>query len=518
MRCDPEKSKGVVSSATPEASEAGVQVLREGGNAVDAAVAVSFVLGVTEPAGSGIGGQSTLIMQVPYHMPAVINGTSHSPKATQTDFPISEIARHKASTVPTTIRTMEFAWERYGSGKISWERLVAPAVEYARNGYPLGEFRHKALMRYHNFLKKEATVKPLLLNPDGSVPTVGTVVKNEFLADTLERIGKKGAIDFYSGEIANLIARDMEANNGWISIDDLKEVRQPSIMPALNGSYRSWHVASLPPPASGWAVIMALNFLETADKRILETNPVSRTLWMVKALRTVHRHRLYSPIQNLVHFEDSVHKKISKERAERLAASFRKLEHGETTHFSIVDRDHMAVGVTQSLNAYYGARVASPELGFLYNSYMQEFVSGHRNNPFALNPNAMPYSSMSASILSKDFVPKLVLGSPANERIISAVIQVISHWVDVEQGIEAAVNAPRIHTGSDEEIMIETLPDDTRILLALEKRGYTLYQPLSSLFTKVLNPYFGGVHAIAYENSIWKGAADARRDGCVAYE
>jgi gamma-glutamyltranspeptidase/glutathione hydrolase len=512
-----EEFLGVVSAATPEASESGAEILKEGGNAIDAALAVAFVLGVTEPAGSGIGGQSTFIIQEPQHVPFVINGTSFSPAAVPSDMHISELVKHKASTVPSIVKVLDFAWKNYGSGKIPWKRLLEPSIHFAKQGYALGPFRHKALLRHENRIKRNSIAKDLLLNPDGSIPAIGSTILSPILGETLQRLSEEGADDFYSGEIAREIDRDMKDNEGFITLQDLNEIKPPRVLPAVSAKYRSWDVASLPPPASGWAVLMALNILENIPEDIIRTESSKRLFWTVQALKLIHRHRLLSPISDLLNYEDMVYKKISKEKAHRIVHSLLKTGIGETTHFSVVDSIGRAVGVTQSLNSYYGAMVASPKLGFMYNDYMREFVPGSRQNPFALRPSAMPYSSMSASILSKNSIPELVLGSPGNERIISAVVQVISNWVDLGQGIEGAVQASRLHTGGDEEIMIETRPDNVEALLFLEKKGFTLYTPLSSLFSGDLNPYFGGVHAIAKEDGAWIGAADPRRDGKVVY-
>jgi gamma-glutamyltranspeptidase/glutathione hydrolase len=194
-----------------------------------------------------------------------------------------------------------------------------------------------------------------------------------------------------------------------------------------------------------------------------------------------------------------------------------RFDGGETTHFSILDREGTALGMTQSLNSYFGAKAASPKLGFLYNDYMREFVIGVESHPFALRPKAPPYSSMAATVFARGGRPELVLGSPGDDRIISAVVQVASHWADVGAGVESAVAAPRVHVLRDVEVMLEQKPPTAASLLALERRGYVLYQPLSSLYAGDLNPYFGGVHAAAWEEGELRGAADPRRDGAVAH-
>ena len=192
-------------------------------------------------------------------------------------------------------------------------------------------------------------------------------------------------------------------------------------------------------------------------------------------------------------------------------------DHGETTHFSVVDKDGMAVSVTSSIDSYFGSRAASPELGFLYNNYMQTFELAP-GETFSLAPHAMPYSSMSTSIVSKDGQPVLVLGSPGSARIISAVTQVISHWVDVDEGIETAVAAPRVHVVIDrkdgrDNAYVEEMVEG----LDVDALGFDLANPQTDLIQNGLNAYFGGVHAIALEEGGWRGAADPRRDGTVGY-
>lgn len=510
---------GCVAAGTPEAAKTGVDILQEGGNAIDAAVAISLVLGVTEPSGSGIGGQGTFIVYKPGDDPFVINGTSYSPTHTPKDATLADLVGHRASTVPSLLKVLEFAWQKYGSGRIGWQRLVEPSIRYATEGFQLGAFRHKALMRYAGAIRlRSGTVTKTLLTPKGEVPKEGAIVKYPILGKTLEQIAKRGANEFYSGEIAREMVSDMAAHDGWITFDDLKKVKEPPVLKALKGTYRGFDVYTLPPPASGWVVLLALNILEQAPEGMLATEGVDRLVRMAEALTAAHRHRVSRPVADLREYEDSVNVKINKEMARRIVRNSIKHGSGETTHFSVVDKSGTMVGVTQSLNSYYGAKVASAKLGFLYNDYMREFIVGATVNPYALRADAMPYSSMSASILAQNGMPCLVLGSPGDERIISAVVQVISHWVDVGKGIKAAVAAPRMHTLRGEEVLLEICPQSKRSLLKLERKGFTVHQPLTSLFANGnLNPYFGGVHAVAVEEGKQCGTADPRRDGVVLF-
>ena len=186
---------------------------------------------------------------------------------------------------------------------------------------------------------------------------------------------------------------------------------------------------------------------------------------------------------------------------------------GETTHFSVVDGDGMAVAATASINAFFGARAASPELGFLYNDYMREFVLSDPSHPFALRGGAMPYSSMSPTIVGEGGVPALVAGSPGSARIPSAVAQVIQLWIDEGLPVDEAVAAPRLHVVPDDEAYVERTA--VEVADALARAGYRVVAPEADLALGGLNAYFGGVHALARGPAGWNGAADPRRDGAV---
>jgi gamma-glutamyltranspeptidase/glutathione hydrolase len=188
---------------------------------------------------------------------------------------------------------------------------------------------------------------------------------------------------------------------------------------------------------------------------------------------------------------------------------------GETTHFSVVDGDGMAVAVTQSIDSYFGARVVHPTLGFLYNNYMQGFQVDDPAAPYYLEEHKMPLSSMSATIVSKGGDTQIALGSPGSARIISAVAQVTSHWIDIDVGIEAAVAAYRVHVVPGDKAYVEGPELGSELLGGMADRGLRLMRPTYGVSDSQLDAYFGGVHAIALENGRWTGAADPRRDGTV---
>ncbi|MFQ5629713.1 MAG: gamma-glutamyltransferase [bacterium] len=352
------------------------------------------------------------------------------------------------------------------------------------------------------------------------MPAEGAIWKQPVLAGTLRRLAEHGADDFYRGEIAREIANDMAANGGWITLDDLRNFPEPTVLQPLTSTYRDWIVYSLPPPGGGWVVLQILNLLEQTSAQELRPGTATCALKLIDALRIAHTSRRTKPVEDLVHFDDAVSDRISKETARRLLQKTGRESSGETTHFSVVDAEGMVVGVTASINAYYGAKVASPSLGFLYNDYMNEFEIDSPGHPFAIRPNAMPYSSMSPTILAKDGIPHLVIGSPGSSRIISSVAQVIQLWVDSGFGIADAVSAFRLHvhpTTEEIRLYVEDPEMAKKMHLKYEQRDYVLMQPGNDLANGNWNPYFGGIHAIAKKHGQWHGAADPRRDGKVMY-
>jgi gamma-glutamyltranspeptidase/glutathione hydrolase len=510
-------STGVVSAATPEAAEAGAEILKADGNAIDAAVAISFALTVSEPALSGLGGQTQILLYAPGKEPVVINGTSFSPKDTPDNVSRSDLSGHRATTIPATVRTLEYAWKKYGSGNISWPELLAPAIRYAEEGFVIGPFRHQVLSYQAEELRKNPVTQNLFLNRDGTIPPEGSVRKQPVLAKTLRRLAEYGADDFYSGSIAREIASDMKANGGWITLTDLQNVTRPVELKPLRGTYRGWDVFTLPPPGGGWVVLQVLNLLEQFPPGELTRESPDRLFHLAEALQIGHQNRRDFPVGDLVEYKDEVAEKISKETAEKLLKPRERSGSGETTHFSVADADGMVVSVSASINNYFGAEAAHPTLGFLYNDYMHEFEIGNPGHPYAMHPGAMPYSSMSPTILAKKGQPLMGLGSPGSARIISAIVQVVHLWVDAGFDIEEAVAAGRIHVIPDKKLYFESNQISDSVYTAFKQRGYTIKKARSTVSVNHLNPYFGGVHAVARENGRWRGAADPRRDGAVTF-
>lgn len=513
---------GVVVTGSPEATKAGVEVLKQGGNAVDAAVAVAFALGVTEPAMSGLGGGMQVLLAVSGQEPVAINGTTYSPAATPVNATADDLRYHRRATIPSTVRTLEYLWRRYGSGNLEWAALLTPAIRYAEQGFVMGPFRHKVYRRYGKALMESPYNSHLFLLPGGHIPAVGDTLRQPVLAQTLRRLAEAGADDFYRGDIARSIAADMEKNEGWITLEDLSNFPEPVEHPPLHTTHHGFEVYSQPPPSGGWNTLLILNLLELIPNGELVFPSRVRLRNLIKTLDLGHQDRILDPLPDLKDYQEAVARKIDKEYARQLLESYKEpalipteiTDEGETTHFSIVDANGTAIAVTASINAYFGALAAAPDLGFLYNTYMDDFELGQPNHPYAIRPGAMAYSSMSPTIVRRDGQTVLVIGSPGSKRIISTVAQLTQMWIQDGGGLKGILNAPRIHVDGN-NVFLEDQKIPNEWIQELRQKGYILTFPSYDLVQDGLNAYFGGVHAIAREKDQWVGAADPRRDGKV---
>ena len=517
---------GAVASASPEATAAGVEILERGGNAIDAAVAVSLALGVSEPAGSGLAGQTVMLVRPPGGEAFVINGTTWSPRSIPGKVSPDQLKYgHTAASVPSTLRVLDLAWRRYGSGSQSWQSLLQPAIRIADEGWVIGPFRQRAFRFYHEKLTRQPAAAAIFTRADGTPCQVGELFRQPLLAATLRRLAEAGADDFYRGAVAGEIVADMEANGGWITGQDLAEFPDPAILPALAGTYRGYEVHTLPPPFGGWVVLQILNVLEQFPAEQLASDDDTRRLRLLEAMRIGHVNRRAQPVSDYVDYAEEVAERISKAEAARLLQDYRAgLEAysgdtggGETTHFSVLDGDGLAVAVTQSIDSYFGAGVVHPRLGFLYNNYMQGFQVDDAAAPYALESMQMPKSSMSATIVSRQGQTQLVLGSPGSARIISAVAQAVSYWVDVDQDVVSSVAAFRVHVVPPDQAYVEGPELAPGLLGGLAERGFRLLRPTYGVSDSQFDPYFGGVHALAFEQGNWTGAPDPRRDGRVGF-
>ena len=277
------ETSGLVSSATPEATESGALILKKGGNAIDAAIAVAFTLGVTEPAMSGIGGRTMLILSFPNQEPIAIGGISLTPSILDSDIEKKDLTFYKQVSIPSHVKILNYIWKKYGSGHLKWEELLQSAIHYAEHGFVNGVHRHHVFKRVQQkFTNSPYHNRELLI--DNGIPAIGDLIKQPTLAKTLKKIAVNGAEDFYKGDIAKEIAEDFKKNGGWITYSDLLNFPEPKEHKPLHVNYRGYDIYSFVPPGGGWQVLQVLNLLEQYNVNDLKVNTNERTLAMLNVL------------------------------------------------------------------------------------------------------------------------------------------------------------------------------------------------------------------------------------------
>ncbi|NJD18701.1 MAG: gamma-glutamyltransferase [Gemmatimonadetes bacterium] len=464
---------GMVVSEHWLASEVGRDVLAAGGNAVDAAIATGFALAVTHPSAGNIGGGGFMVIRLP-------NGTVTSldfrEKAPLRAFPtmwLDESGKYSSRIhhnsllsvgVPGSVAGFDKAHHLYGS--LPWERLVYPAVAIAQDGFPV----HEGLARGLQRLTTREGAHPATVaafSKNGTPYAVGDTLRQPDLAKTLTRIMLQRRDGFYRGETAKLLADEMRKDGGFITETDL-ELYQARERAPLRGTYRGYEIVTMPPPSSGGvAMLTMLNILEGYDVAAMGHNTTPYLHHVAEAMRRAFRDRaeyvadpdfVDVPVQRLIGKEHAAdlrrtiddHKATASAPADVVQGS----ESLETTHFSVVDADGMAVSVTYTLEGGYGVGVVVPGAGFLLNNEMGDFNAGPGltddtgligTTPNLARPEQRMLSSMTPSILAKDGKLVAVVGRPGGRTIINTVLQVVLNVVDFGMNIQEAVNAPRIH-------------------------------------------------------------------------
>ena len=527
---------GMVSSGSVEATRAGVQILEQGGNAVDAAVAAAFALGVADPGGSGLGGMTYILISLPDGHAIAIDGSATVPlaadAATLLRLRISgEHIRAKAVAVPATLAALNHALERYGTMRLG--EVLRPAIEIADQGYrrspntvawTTGYFDEILASRYFRFI---------VLEGGDRAGSVGDVVCRPELAATLRRLAEEGPGPFYRGDIAHAMVKDLRNLGGYIQAVDLAHVRAKEIQP-LRSNYREAEVISYPWPGGGGEVAETLNILQTFSQEFLGEDSVSRLHVMIEAFRIAHTdHLLYGhnatgPTGGAVDYLSEEHAReraslITPGRAipeETLGIAGPGSRMGEhTTHLSVIDRNGTAVALSQTLCRQYGAKVATPGLGFPYNSCLEFFDFENPGSHFYLSPRARYATTMAPTVIRRDG-QVMILGSAGSDRIPPSVVEVISKVIDRGMGLRDAVVAPRVLWNSahdPERICIEiTDPITKKDADRLQAYGF------DHMFRLDFPPvprgdlaFFGGVNAVSYDptTGIFSGVGDPRRSG-----
>ncbi|HSJ07601.1 MAG TPA: gamma-glutamyltransferase [Longimicrobiales bacterium] len=475
---------GMVVSANVIASRIGMDVLRSGGNAVDAAIATGFALAVVHPTAGNIGGGGFMVIRFPDGRATAIDFREKAPLRAHPEMFVDPATGEYSSTlhhnshlavgVPGTVAGFDYAHHQYGSGE--WSRLVAPAVALARDGIVMTPTLARSL---GNVLPAMAQypASTAAFSRDGEPYQAGEEWRQPELAAALERIRTGRRDGFYTGETAELLVAEMQRGGGIIALEDLA-LYQPRERTPVRGTYRGYDVISMPPPSSGGvALIQMLNILEGFDLRAMEHNTAPYIHHLAEAMRVAFRDRarfladpdfVEVPVDRLTgkDYATALRRGIDPARATASAPADVQLpaESEETTHYSVVDGDGMAVSVTYTLEAGYGSKIVVPGAGFLLNNEMGDFNARPGlttemgligTEPNLARPEQRMLSSMTPTILARDGELVAVFGSPGGRTIINTVLQMVLNIVDHGMGIQEAVDARRIHH--------QWLPDRLRV-------------------------------------------------------
>jgi gamma-glutamyltranspeptidase/glutathione hydrolase len=536
--------RAMVASQHELASQIGADVMKRGGNAIDAAIAVALALAVVYPEAGNIGGGGFMLIRFKDGRTTAIDYREMAPGAANRNIFINEKGEiikgegsstigYRAAGVPGTPAGLEMAFNKYGSKKISWAELVEPSRKIAQDGYILSYRLANLFKSYKDSLEKYEDSKKIFLN-NGKLYEEGDLFKQPELAKTLERMKKSGAREFYTGETARLIAEDMKANNGLITLEDLKNYQAKERTP-LRGTYRGHEIISMPPPSSGGIVLLqALNVLESYDLRSMQHNSSKKYHVLAETLRRAFADRAEYmadpdfadvPAAGLITKDYAAKRratidltkasKSSDIRAGEVVAN----ESMDTTHFTVVDQEGTVVSNTYTINDLYGSRVTAKGTGVLLNDEMDDFaarpgkpnmfglIQGERN---AVQPRKRPLSSMTPTIvLRKDGSVWFAVGARGGPRIITAVLQTVINMIDHDMNLQQAINAPRIHhQWFPDEILAEPfgMSPDTRI--ALESLGHSFTDRPGFIASAT------GIE-IEAKSGVRLGAIDARSDGAA---
>ncbi len=519
---------GVVSAGRAEASEIGRAILEQGGNAIDAAVAVAFAMGVCEPNANGIGGGGFMLIRdgktgksvfldFREYAPAAATPAMYAPMepGSNKDKDLANVYGGKAVAVPGDVAGLLYALEHYGT--MTPQQVISPAVELAREGFVVTPLLHGDMKDHHQQLKQYGDGWKIYLK-DGEPYPVGSILRNPDLADTLEKIARGGKDAFYKGEIANKMVAQVQKDGGILTHADLEGFTVRVLEP-VRATYRGYELISSPPPSSGGThVAQILNVLENFDVASMEVNSAEYLHLFSEVFKICYADRskymgdpnfVKVPLEGLLSkdYARELAARVNLEKAEKPQAGDPwKHESMSTTHFSIADKDGNLVAVTRTINHFFGSCVVPEGTGFLLNDEMEDF-SIDPNSTNAVCGGKIPLSCMSPTFLLKDGKPFAVLGSPGGIRIISSVVQVISKMIDHGMSLEEAIASPRIGDNDKDLIIYESrIPAQT--IETLKQMGH----PVKAYDD--WNRIMGSVNGCAVlEDGTLVGAADPRRDG-----
>ncbi|WP_090366867.1 gamma-glutamyltransferase [Ferrimonas sediminum] len=530
-------ANGMVASQEALASAVGVEILRQGGNAVDAAVAVGFALAVTLPRAGNLGGGGFMLLHLAEgNRDVAIDYREMAPAKAHRDMFLNEQGEAEAKLsrehglavgVPGTVKGMELALKNYGT--LSLKQVIAPAIELAEKGITVTPDLSSSLQGLKRRLWQWPSTRPVFYHPDGSDYQAGERLVQADLARSLKRIAEHGSDGFYKGETARQIARSVRQAGGVMTEADLAAYTAVERQP-VRGQYRGYEVISMPPPSSGGVhIIQMLNMLEGQPISSMGANSAQTLHWMAESMR-----RAYADRSEYLGDPDFTQVPVtgltSRSYAKALAAAINPnkatpssdikpgnpipYESDQTTHYSVVDKWGNAVSNTYTLNFSYGSGLVAEGTGILLNNEMDDFsakpgtpngfglIGGEANE---VQPGKRPLSSMSPTIVMKQQQPFLVTGSPGGSRIITTTLQVIMNVIDHGMNVAEATAASRIHH--------QWWPDEIRAEKSLNPDTKRLLEAMGHKVT--VKPSMGSTQSIMVTEQGLLGASDPRRRGAA---
>jgi gamma-glutamyltranspeptidase/glutathione hydrolase len=528
---------GAVVSIDQYASQIGVGILKQGGNAIDAAVATAFALAVTHPFAGNIGGGGFMLVRMANGETVGIDYREMAPALSRPGMflkPDGTVDTDKSNFgylvagVPGTVKGMETAWKKYGT--LPWNKLLEPAIALAEKGCYLNKFDAASLARTKKDLARYPETARVFFKPDGNTYSSQDLFIQKDLAKTLKAIARQGAKAFYEGKIADKIIKDFQANGGIMTKEDLKnyqvKLRQP-----LQTSYQGYEVIGMPPPSSGGiSILEMLNVLNHLKLNAIKPLDPQNLHLLVETMRYVFLDRtrylgdpdfVPVPVEILASEKHALAlaKKINLEKATPSDLLFQNVsvhdENMETTHFSVIDKAGNMVSNTYTLEEAFGSKAVVKGLGFLLNNEMHDFnINPHQaniqggigGNPNGIEPKKRMLSSMAPTLVLKDGRPYLITGSPGGRTIINTVLQMILATTTYGLSLHEAMLLPRLsHHWMPDLVYVEKGVWDPVILQALKAKGHHL--------TEV--DFLGDLHSIRInpETGEYEAEADPRRAG-----
>lgn len=501
---------GIVACAHYLAADVGAEILGAGGNAADAAVATALALNVCEPAASGLGGMAVALVHEPGSpAPACYQGPCLAPAAATPEL-VENSHRYRgfrAVAVPGAPAMWSALLARHG--RMPLRELAQPAIEIARKGYRITALQHRLATTYRDALLGGDSGERWL-DAAGLPHPIGAVVRQDALADTIERLATAGLMDFYRGEVAREIDADMRAHDGFVAAGDLRSVTEPEASTALQASFLGGTLFTAGPPAGGLALAQ-LAAMTTALGRPLDLRRPRDLLLVVGMIRRVRqdrrRYRLRVGNRSLERAAELLTDEVAARAVREAAGAGDADGTGETSHLCVMDRAGMTVSMTVSIERSFGAACMSPRLGFLYNGYLRGFKVRNRRHPHFLQPGIPARSNAAPTIAVDADGSSTAIGSTGSERMVSGIFTTLLRRP--LEGTFEAVAAPRVHCTPDGKVLAESdrLPAECRAELS------------DRYAVQDLGPYafeFGGLQLARREGEWMTAVGEPRRDGAAS--